>query len=76
MRNHGVVVTGTSIEEATVYAVLLERAAKLQVTASQAGLLSANTPSENAEKREQAFYPKNINNFWLYLVRKLRRRSD
>jgi len=76
MRNHGVVVTGASIEEATVYAVLLEKAAKLQVIASEAGSLSASTPSENAEKGEHVFYPKNIHNFWLYLVRKLRRGSD
>jgi L-fuculose-phosphate aldolase len=73
MRNHGVVVTGTSIEEATVYAVLLEKAARLQVTASQIGSLSTSTPAETEGKEEQVFYPKNINNFWDYLVRKLHR---
>lgn len=73
MRNHGVVVTGASIEEATVYAVLLERAARLQVVASQVGSLSTSAPLETEGKREQVFYPKNINNFWDYLVRKLRR---
>lgn len=72
MRNHGVVVTGASVEEATVYAVLLERAARLQVTASQIGSLSTSTPAETEGKGEQVFYPKNINNFWDYLVRKLR----
>ena len=73
MRNHGVVLTGASIEEATIYAVLLERAARLQVTASQVGKLTSSTPSEIEGKGEQVFYPKNINNFWEYLVRKLRK---
>jgi L-fuculose-phosphate aldolase len=73
MRNHGVVLTGASIEEATIYAVLLERAARLQVTASQVGKLTSSTASEIEGKGEQDFYPKNINNFWEYLVRKLRK---
>lgn len=73
MRNHGVVVTGASVEEATVYAVLLERAARLQVTASQIGSLSTSTQAETEGKGEQVFYPKNINNFWDYLVRKLQK---
>lgn len=71
IRNHGVVVTGASVEEATVYAVLLERAARLQVIASQVGALSTSTPLETEGKGEQVFYPKNIDNFWDYLVRKL-----
>jgi ribulose-5-phosphate 4-epimerase/fuculose-1-phosphate aldolase len=73
MRNHGVVVTGASIEEATIYAVLLERAARLQVTASQVGKVTSSTPLEIEGKGEQVFYPKNINNFWEYLVRKLQK---
>jgi L-fuculose-phosphate aldolase len=73
MRNHGVVLTGASIEEATIYAVLLERAARLQVMAAQVGKLTSSTPLEIEGKGEQVFYPKNINNFWEYLVRKLRK---
>jgi L-ribulose-5-phosphate 4-epimerase len=75
MRNHGVVVTGESIEEATVYAVLLERAARLQVMASQIRSLRTSTPLESEGKEEQVFYPKNIGNFWDYFVRKLQRHS-
>lgn len=73
MRNHGVVVTGTSIEEATIYAVLLEKAAKMQVTASQIGPLTTSTSEETTGKVEQVFYPKNIRNFWNYFVRKLKK---
>jgi L-ribulose-5-phosphate 4-epimerase len=75
MQNHGVVVTGTSIEEAAVFAVLLERAAKLQVTALQAGTLSAATAQESSGKGEQVFYSKNIYEFWNYYVRKLKKYS-
>ncbi len=71
LRNHGVVVAGTSIEEATVYAVLLERAAKLQVLASQAGSFHSCSDSDVEGKDEQVFYAKNIKEFWDYFVRKL-----
>ncbi|MEW6671889.1 MAG: class II aldolase/adducin family protein [Thermodesulfobacteriota bacterium] len=71
MQNHGVVVAGTSVEEATVYAALLERAAKLQVTAMQIGALTATGASESAGKGEQVFYSKNIQEFWNYYVRRL-----
>jgi len=71
LQNHGVAVAGTSIEEATVYAALLERAAKLQVTALQIGSLTATPDKESAGKGEQVFYSKNIQEFWSYYVRKL-----
>lgn len=73
LQNHGVVVAGTSIEEATVYAVLLERAARLQVTALQIGPIAATADGESSGKGEQVFYSKNINEFWNYYVRKLAR---
>ena len=76
LRNHGVVVAGTSIEEATVYAVLLERAAKLQVMASQVGTFHSCTDSNTEGKGEQVFYAKNIKEFWDYFVRKLPRSTD
>jgi len=73
LQNHGVVVAGTSVEEATVYAALLERAARLQVTALQIGDLTATTGKESAGKGEQVFYSKNIIEFWNYYVRRLAR---
>jgi len=73
LRNHGVVVAGTSIEEATVFAVLLERAAKLQVVASQVGSFHSCSDADTEGKGEQVFYSKNIKEFWDYLIRKLPR---
>jgi len=73
LQNHGVVVAGTSVEEATVYAALLERAARLQVTALQMGALTAASGKESAGKGEQVFYSKNITEFWNYYVRRLAR---
>ena len=73
MRNHGVVVAAETIEAATVYAVLLERAAKMQVTASQVGPVQTSSSVESEGKGEQIFYSKNIYGFWNYFVRNLRK---
>jgi L-fuculose-phosphate aldolase len=69
MQNHGIVVVGESIEEAAVYAILLERAAKLQVLAAGVGPLHTTKGHQISDKKEQVFYPQNINGFWEYLVR-------
>jgi L-fuculose-phosphate aldolase len=71
MQNHGIVTVGGSIEEATVYAVLLERAAKMQVLAAMAGAVEESSAHEAAGKQGQVFYPANIKGFWEFLVRNL-----
>jgi L-fuculose-phosphate aldolase len=71
LRNHGVVVVGESIEEATVYAVLLERAAKMQVMAAGLGRVHESSHHEVEGKQGQVYYPKNIQGFWEFLVRNL-----
>ena len=71
LRNHGVVVVGESIEEATVYAVLLERAAKMQVIAAKIGPIHESSPREVEGKQGQVYYPRNIEGFWKFLVRNL-----
>lgn len=73
LQNHGIVTRGTSIEEATVFAVLLERAAEMQIAASRVGSVSASSTSDTMAKGEQVFYPQNIIGFWRYLVRCLNR---
>lgn len=75
MRNHGVVVVGESIEEATVYAVLLERAAKMQVMAAGLGPLHESPHQEIEGKQGQVYYPGNIQGFWDFLVRSLPKNS-
>jgi L-fuculose-phosphate aldolase len=71
MQNHGIVTVGESIEEATVYAVLLERAAKMQVLAAMAGPVKESSAHEAAGKQGQVFYPRNIKGFWDFLLRSL-----
>jgi L-fuculose-phosphate aldolase len=71
MQNHGIVAVGESIQEATVYAVLLERAAKMQVSAAMVGPVQESSAHEAAGKQGQVFYPRNINGFWEFLVRNL-----
>ena len=71
LQNHGVVVVGESIEEATVYAVMLERAAKMQVTAARLDAVHESSHRENEGKQGQVFYPHNIEAFWKFLVRHL-----
>lgn len=76
LRNHGVVVVGTSLEEATVYALLLEKAAKVQVMASLLGSFSYSSAEETGRKVEQIYHTANLQTFWDYWVRKLRRWSS
>ena len=46
LRNHGIVVAGTSIEEACIRGVLLEHSAKTQVTAASMGAFSWATDAD------------------------------
>ena len=71
MQNHGIVTVGESIEEATVNAVLLERAAKMQVLAAKAGPVKVSSAHEAEGKQGQVFYPRNIKGFWEFMVRNL-----
>ena len=73
MRKHGITVTGTSVEEATVDALLLEKAAKFQVMASRAGLLVQDASNETLRKREQLFSKRNFMASWNYCARKLKK---
>jgi ribulose-5-phosphate 4-epimerase/fuculose-1-phosphate aldolase len=73
MRNHGVLVTGTSPEEATVDALILEKAARFQTIAFQAGIEIGSAGEETLNKREQLLSRRNFKSPWNYCVRKLRR---
>jgi len=71
MQNHGVVVVGESIEEATVYAVLLEKAARVQCLARDMGGPVWSSKEESKRKVQQIYHPDNIKAFWNYYVRNL-----
>jgi L-fuculose-phosphate aldolase len=71
LRNHGVVVAGQSIEEATIYAILLEKAARIELLAKQAGVSVWSSEEESRHKVEQIYHPRGIQNFWEFYVRRL-----
>lgn len=69
LRNHGIVVAGASIEEAAVYAILLEKAARVQLLAGESGRRTTAS-SELACKVEQIYHEKNILDFFAYFTRR------
>ena len=71
LRNHGIVVVGQSIEEATVYAIFLEKAARIELMARQAGVVAWSSDEESRHKVEQIYHPRGIQNFWEFYVRRL-----
>ena len=73
LQNHGIVAAGRSVEEATVYAVLLEKAAKMELTARQFAVQSWSSEEESRLKVEQVYTAKNMQNIWEYLVRRVRK---
>ena len=73
MQNHGVVVVGASIEEATVNAILLEKAARIQLLAAGSGNMVWTADEELAIKAEQIFRADNMLGFFAYYERRLGR---
>jgi ribulose-5-phosphate 4-epimerase/fuculose-1-phosphate aldolase len=69
MRNHGVVVVGGSVEEATVLAISLEKAMKVQFLAELLGNPVWSSEAECQRKMQQIYYPGNIEDLWQYYVR-------
>lgn len=76
MINHGVVVTGQTIEEATLNATFLEKAARMQVTASMVGRYTWSSSREVKIKEEECYSPALMQSFWNYLVRKVRKNKN
>jgi len=71
MRNHGVVLAGRSVEEAAVASMLLEKAARAQLTAIALGdSVSVTSDEEALAKREHIYHAEGVLRAWQYLVRK------
>ena len=71
MRNHGIVIAAPTIEEAVVGSMLLEKAARAQLTAISLGEdVSITSDEEALAKREHIYHAENLNRAWEYLVRK------
>jgi L-fuculose-phosphate aldolase len=72
LKNHGLTVVGTSVEEATVYAVSLERSCRLQLAAAQLGPLAPIGPEEAAAMAASlGSSARRTAAMWGYLVRRL-----
>jgi L-fuculose-phosphate aldolase len=73
MKNHGVTVVGGSIPEATLYAVFLEKAARIQLIATASGEPSFSSDEEAKLKYEQVYTPHRLGSMWDYFVRRARK---
>jgi len=71
MRNHGVVVVGETVEEATARAVFLEKAATIQLRAGREADLIWSSEEEIELKARQIFGPANMSEFFAYFARRL-----
>ncbi|MHB1343163.1 MAG: class II aldolase/adducin family protein [Thermoleophilia bacterium] len=72
MRNHGVVVVGETVEEATVRAILLEKAATVQLLAGRDAELRWSPLEEIELKIRQIYHSGNMEDFFSYYTRRLR----
>ena len=73
LKNHGIVVVGTSVEEACVTAILLEKAAHMQLLARQYGEIEWTPDAEALQKQARIYHPEAFQQMWTYFLRKLRR---
>ncbi len=73
MKNHGVTVVGSSVQEATLYAVFLEKAARIQLLATASGEPSWTSDEEAKVKFEQIYTPHRLGSMWDYFVRRARK---
>lgn len=70
--NHGIVAVGETLQEATVAAVLLERACAQQLlTRSAGGWPSWSPEEESLAKREHIYHGRAVSAVWDHLVRRL-----
>ncbi len=70
--NHGIVVAATTIEEAVVAAINLERASQIQLLTSASHTnLHWTSDEESLVKRERIFTAKAIQNVWSYYCRRV-----
>ena len=74
MKNHGIALAAATIEEAVVGSMLLEKAARAQLTAIDMGVDVPVSPDQEAlAKREHIYHPESMIKAYQYLCRKLAR---
>lgn len=74
LRNHGVVIVGSTVKEAVVLAAVLERACEIQLKVMATTLPFSRSSEEDIPlKQDFIFGSMSIGAFWDYYVRKVRR---
>ena len=73
MKNHGSTVVGETIEVATLYAIFLEKAARIQLLATASGDPSWTSDDEAVIKYEQIYTPHRLGSMWDYFVRRVKK---
>lgn len=73
LENHGIVTAGESVADACIRALLLDKAAGMQLLT--AGREQVSTDDDEAlRKRERIYHPRAMASLWAYLVRRLGKR--
>jgi L-fuculose-phosphate aldolase len=75
LKNHGIVVVGGTVEEATVRAYLLEKTIKTLFVARVLGEIKWTGDEEAEQKAQRIFTGPKINAMWEALVRQLEQRK-
>jgi L-fuculose-phosphate aldolase len=74
MLSHGIAFVGTTIREATMIAIFLEKAVRAQITIASTGFpYEWPTEQDAKEKRAVTRTARGIDNYFEYLVRRLER---
>lgn len=75
LKNHGIVVVGSSVEEACITALLLEKAAHMQLLARQYGHIEWTSDTEALQKKARIYQASAFALMWEYFLRKLARQG-
>ncbi len=73
MKNHGSTVVGESIQVATLYAIFLEKACRIQLLATASGEPSWTSDEEAKAKFDQIYTSHRLGSMWDYFVRRARK---
>lgn len=73
MKNHGSTVVAESIEVATLYAIFLEKAARIQLLATASGEPTWTSDEESKLKFDQIYTPHRLGTMWDYFVRRAKK---
>ena len=76
LKNHGIVVVGRSVAEACVTAIVLEKAAHMQLLARQYGAIEWTDDAEALQKKARIYNAEAFERMWAYFLRKLARHGS